>query len=46
MARHLIVQMCADRERALTDGNPTFWSTGHDTATGLIDAIVECDRHP
>jgi AcrR family transcriptional regulator len=40
MARHLIVHMCADREGALADDSPTFWSTWNDTATGLIDAIV------
>ncbi|PAK28061.1 TetR family transcriptional regulator [Streptomyces sp. alain-838] len=40
MARHLIVQMCVERERALADGRPVSWPTWHDTATGLIDAIV------
>jgi hypothetical protein len=46
MARHLIVQMCADRERAFADGNPTFWSTWHETATGLVDAIVGMWKAP
>ncbi|MER7687150.1 helix-turn-helix domain-containing protein [Streptomyces sp. NPDC097610] len=40
MARHLIVQMCVERERALTDGTPLSWPTWHDTAIGLTDAIV------
>nr|WP_229712900.1 TetR/AcrR family transcriptional regulator [Streptomyces fuscichromogenes] len=40
MARHLIVQMCVDRERALSNGTPVSWPTWHDTATGLIDAII------
>lgn len=46
MARHLIVQVCADRERALADGTPTYWPTWHDTATGLIDAIVGMWQSP
>ncbi|MFC4564896.1 TetR/AcrR family transcriptional regulator [Nocardiopsis mangrovi] len=40
MARHLIAQVTVDRERALADGTPTTRETWHDTATGLIDAIV------
>ena len=40
MARHLIVQMTAERERALAENRPTPRSTWHDAATGLIDAIV------
>jgi AcrR family transcriptional regulator len=40
MARHLIVQMCVERERALAEGGPTSWPSWDDTATGLIDAIV------
>ncbi|NEC89302.1 TetR/AcrR family transcriptional regulator [Streptomyces sp. SID12501] len=40
MARHLIVQMCVERERALADHSRTYRPTWHDTATGLIDAIV------
>src|SRR5205807_10159156 len=40
MARHLILQMAAERERALAEGSPTPWSSWHDATTGLIDAIV------
>jgi AcrR family transcriptional regulator len=40
MARHLVVQMSAERERALADHTPTYRPTWHDTANGLIDAIV------
>jgi hypothetical protein len=40
MSRHLIVQMTAERERALAENRPTPRSTWHDAATGLIDAIV------
>jgi AcrR family transcriptional regulator len=40
MARHLILQVSAERERALAEGTPTHRSSWHDTATGLIDAIV------
>ncbi|MEV5018089.1 TetR/AcrR family transcriptional regulator [Streptomyces sp. NPDC053780] len=40
MARHLIVQMCVERERALADGEsypPSVWT---DTADLLIDALT------
>jgi AcrR family transcriptional regulator len=40
MARQLMVHMCAERERALSDGLPTPRSSWHDAATGLIDAIA------
>ncbi|WP_237742681.1 TetR/AcrR family transcriptional regulator [Actinopolymorpha alba] len=40
MARHLIVHMCADHERALADGTPPASTTWQELATGLIDAIV------
>ncbi|WP_043725939.1 TetR family transcriptional regulator [Kutzneria sp. 744] len=40
MALHLIVQMTAERERALAENRPTPRSSWHDAATGLIDAIV------
>jgi hypothetical protein len=40
MARHLIVHMCAERERALAESIPTPRSSWHDAASGLIDAIV------
>lgn len=40
MARHLIIQMCVERERALAEGLPTFQPRWDDLATGLIDAIV------
>ncbi|WP_433519204.1 TetR/AcrR family transcriptional regulator [Nonomuraea sp. CA-143628] len=40
MARHVIVQMCVERERALADDAPTLHPTWDDLATSLIDAIV------
>jgi AcrR family transcriptional regulator len=40
MARHLIVQVTAERERALAEGTPTHRAGWHDAATGLIDAIT------
>jgi AcrR family transcriptional regulator len=40
MARHLIVQITAEHERALAQGSPTPRANWHDTATGLVDAIV------
>jgi AcrR family transcriptional regulator len=40
MARQLITHMCAERERALAEGAPTARSSWHDSATGLIDALV------
>lgn len=40
MARHLIVQVTAERERSLAGGADTPRPTWHDTATGLVDAIV------
>ncbi|MFI0781048.1 TetR/AcrR family transcriptional regulator [Streptomyces sp. NPDC021212] len=46
MTRHLITQMTAERERALADATPTSRTTWHDTATGLIDAIVALWQAP
>ncbi|MEV4109856.1 helix-turn-helix domain-containing protein [Nonomuraea sp. NPDC049695] len=40
MARHVIVQMCVERERALAEGAPTPQPSWDDLATSLIDAIV------
>ncbi|QUQ63588.1 TetR/AcrR family transcriptional regulator [Kutzneria sp. CA-103260] len=40
MARHLIVQMTAERERALAENRPTPRASWRDAASGLIDAIV------
>lgn len=40
MARHLMIHMLAERERALAEGEPTLRSTWQETATGLIDALV------
>ena len=40
MARHLIVQMCAEYERALAEGTPTARATWQEMANGLIDGIV------
>ncbi|MBW0105271.1 TetR/AcrR family transcriptional regulator [Pseudonocardia sp. KRD291] len=40
IGRHLMVQMLAERERALAEGVPTPRSTWSDAATGLVDALV------
>ncbi|MGY0056260.1 TetR/AcrR family transcriptional regulator [Streptomyces sp. LZ34] len=40
MARELILHISAERERALAVNTPTPRASWHDTATGLIDAIV------
>ncbi|MGW2522121.1 hypothetical protein ACWC09_34960 [Streptomyces sp. NPDC001617] len=40
MTRHLITQMCAERERALAENAPTPRASWHEAATGLIDAVV------
>ena len=46
MARHLIVQVAAERERAIAEGRPTLRATWQDTATGLTDAVVGLFRAP
>lgn len=40
MARHLIIQMTAEFERALAEGRPTTRATWREMADGLIDGIV------
>ncbi|MFE6183213.1 TetR family transcriptional regulator [Streptomyces sp. NPDC056465] len=40
MARNLILHTCADRERALAGNTATPRTNWHDTATGLVDALV------
>ncbi|MFB9428441.1 TetR/AcrR family transcriptional regulator [Streptoalloteichus tenebrarius] len=40
MARQLLVHLVAHRERALAEGAPTLRASWHDTANGLIDALV------
>lgn len=40
MATHLLLHMCAERERALADGLPTPRAGWRGAATGLIDAIA------
>ncbi|MEV4112693.1 helix-turn-helix domain-containing protein [Nonomuraea sp. NPDC049695] len=40
MARHLIAQMCVERERALAEGALTLHPSWDDLAASLIDAIV------
>ncbi|MEV0642949.1 TetR/AcrR family transcriptional regulator [Streptomyces sp. NPDC050619] len=40
MARHLILHMSAERERALAENAPTPRANWHDAATGLVDAIA------
>ncbi|SEH00817.1 hypothetical protein SAMN05444920_1186 [Nonomuraea solani] len=46
MARHLVVQMCVERERALAENVPTFRPTWNDTADGLIEVIVAMWQAP
>jgi AcrR family transcriptional regulator len=46
MTRHLITQMSAERERALSDNAPTSRASWRDTANGLIDAIVALWQAP
>jgi AcrR family transcriptional regulator len=40
MTRHLITQMCVERERALAENVVTPRATWREAATGLVDAIV------
>jgi AcrR family transcriptional regulator len=40
MSRHLIVHVCAERERALQEGSPTPRATWEGAAVGLIDALA------
>ncbi|PCC71618.1 transcriptional regulator, TetR family [Nannocystis exedens] len=40
MSRHLIVHVCAERERALQEGTTTPRATWEGAAIGLIDALV------
>lgn len=40
MARQLMVHICAERERALSESTPTPRADWYDAANGLIDAIV------
>ena len=40
MMRHLIVHVCAERERALHEGTATPRDTWEATGTGLVDALM------
>ncbi|WP_435110928.1 TetR family transcriptional regulator [Nocardiopsis synnemataformans] len=40
MARHLMVHMCVERERALANGTPTLEASWEETGTSLVDAVV------
>jgi AcrR family transcriptional regulator len=40
MVGHLIVHVCAERERALAEGDPTARSSWDEAANGLVDAIA------
>jgi AcrR family transcriptional regulator len=40
MARHMLAQMCADRERSLAAGTPTLHASWSDLATSMVDAIT------
>ncbi|MEV0177443.1 TetR/AcrR family transcriptional regulator [Streptomyces sp. NPDC050803] len=46
MARHLIVHIAAERERALAEGTPTPRAGWQDTATGVVDALVAVWQAP
>ncbi|MFF3372203.1 TetR/AcrR family transcriptional regulator [Streptomyces sp. NPDC002680] len=46
MARHLILHVCAEHERALAENTPTVRSSWEGTAAGLIDAIDAVWRAP
>jgi AcrR family transcriptional regulator len=46
MARHLIVHVFAEQERALAAGDPTVSKGWDDTAEGLVDAITGLMRAP
>jgi AcrR family transcriptional regulator len=46
MEVQLLVHGCADRERALAAGRPTPRATWHETATGIVDALVGLWRAP
>ncbi|MEU9736138.1 TetR family transcriptional regulator [Streptomyces sp. NPDC048002] len=46
MARHLIVHMTSERERALAERAPTPRADWADAATGLVDALVGMWRAP
>ncbi|MFJ3779083.1 TetR/AcrR family transcriptional regulator [Streptomyces sp. NPDC090075] len=46
MTRHLITQMCVERERALAEGAPTPRGSWQEAAGGLIDAIVAIWQAP
>jgi AcrR family transcriptional regulator len=46
MARHLLLHMTAERERALAEGVPTVRDTWRETAIGLIDGITGLWRAP
>ncbi|MGW5715224.1 TetR/AcrR family transcriptional regulator [Amycolatopsis sp. NPDC003865] len=37
---HVIVQMCAERERGLAEGTPVHPATWDETAIGLVDVLV------
>lgn len=39
MFRHIILNMCADRERNLAAGRPTLRATWDEAATGMVDAL-------
>ena len=46
MSRHLIVHLCAERERALQVGAATPRATWEEAAVGLVDALVGLWRAP
>lgn len=40
IASHVIVQMCAERERALAEGLPVYPESWDESATALVDVLV------
>ncbi|HWC83461.1 MAG TPA: TetR/AcrR family transcriptional regulator [Pseudonocardiaceae bacterium] len=40
IASHVILQMCAERERALAEGQPVAPASWDEAATGLVDVLV------
>jgi hypothetical protein len=40
MLRHLVVHMCAERERDLAAGAPTPRATWDEAADGMVDAMA------
>ncbi|MFO0563154.1 MAG: helix-turn-helix domain-containing protein [Polyangiales bacterium] len=46
MMRHIVVHVCAERERALQSGEPTPRASWDDAAQGIVDALAGLWRAP